>query len=586
MKRYILSTSVFIIIAAAACMAQSFDHPPAIDGRFDDWDARPALLHDPAGDGGPSGVDFRTLRVESDREWIYISFDTEAEHLIQSDNPLTLYIDTDVSSTTGTQFGGIGAELIWRFGRRTGQVHLGTSTTTVRHADIGYIPAPSMTSSRFEFALRRDAVINGRKLFSNGSIRLFLHADEDGGDRMPDGDGGVTVRLQDVAAPRLTERTLEATAPGSVRIVGWNVEQNGLLDPARRPIFERMLRAMRPDVMCFQECFELSAGQVQTMIAETMSPPEGRHWRALKTGNGNVMVTHLDIEGDWLVQQGYRQAAYYLRTPGGKPLLVINAHLRCCGADDKRREEVDGVIAFVRDARTPGDRIDVEHGTPILMVGDFNLVGDRAQLHTLLTGDIMDNATYGPGFAPDWDGGHWTELPPVHPTSLFTWTWYDTKSTFSPGKLDYVLYTASVMDVTQHLVMNTRDMSDAQLNRHGLHRDDAIEASDHMARVVDVAWKQTSGRGALDAPAAPDIGELYPQPARDVLHVGVHGRAGAGASLALRDILGRTLLQSSFVHEQDGQSGQVLTLDGLPAGTYMLTVIGTQGMTGRRVLLY
>jgi endonuclease/exonuclease/phosphatase family metal-dependent hydrolase len=576
---------ILLFMISAVCTAQGTLPPTAIDGYFQDWDARPVLANDPLGDRGVSGIDFRTLRADSDAEWVYISFSTEDVFLLQQDNPLKLYLDTDASDATGTRFAGIGAELVWNFAKREGEVRLGPSTTTVQHADIGYIPAPSMTSTRFEICFRRDATIAGRKLFPTDRIRVVLFAEEPGGDRMPDQDGGVTVELKNTPAPRVTERTLEAPETGSIRILSWNVEQNGLLNQARRPIFERVLRAVKPDVMCFQECFELSAGQVQSMVDATLSAPNGRHWRALKTDAGNVMVTHLDIESDWLIQPNYRESAYLLRTAEGRPLLVINAHLRCCNANEKRQQEADGVIAFLRDARTPGDRIDLEYGTPIIMTGDFNLVGDSRQLRTLLTGDIVDNATYGPDSAPDWNGSEWTELPAEHPVSLFTWTWYDKGSNFAPGKLDYVLYTKSAAEITQHLVLNTSEMSDAQLGRLGLQRDDAFAASDHMARVVDVIVKSPAGTGSLPPSVRPEFSAMYPQPARDVLHIGINGLAGT-ARLTLSDMLGRTTLFSAFAHKAEGNAEYILRLPMLPAGAYTLTATGLEGAATRRVLLH
>ncbi len=580
-----LSVVFVFLLFTVSCRAQSTDQEMAIDGQFADWDARPVLANDPLGDRGASGLDFRTLRVDSDAEWVYISFETEADLLLQQDNPLKLYLDTDASESTGVQFAGIGAELVWDFAKREGQVRLASAVTTVQHAAIGYIPAPSMTSSRFEMAFRRGTEIGGRKLFSSNRIRVVLSADETGGDIMPDQDGGVTVDLRDVPAPRMTERTLEPAAPGSIRILSWNVLQNGLVDPVRGPIFERMLKAVKPDVMCFQECFELNAAQVQAMVAASLVAPDGRAWRALKTDAGNIMVTHFDIESDWLIQPSYRESAYLLRTPDGKPLLVINAHLRCCNANEKRQQEADGVIAFLRDARTAGDRIDLPQGTPMIMVGDFNLVGDKRQLATLLTGDIQDNATHGPDSPPDWNGGAWTELPPVHPTSLFNYTWYDTGSDYSPGKLDYVLYTASVADVVQHLVLNTIEMSEGQLSRHGLRRDDVVTASDHMPRLIDFVVKNAAGTGSIDRRTQPSLGAVYPQPARGVLHIETSDAAGSGVKFALHDMLGRTMLRSTSPVAAQVDARHILILPSLPAGAYMLTAIGGTSTASRSVML-
>ncbi len=90
----------------------------------------------------------------------------------------------------------------------------------------------------------------------------------------------------------------------------------------------------------------------------------------------------------------------------GQDLLVINSHLKCCGGqtnDDKRQLEVDATIAFILDAKTPGGVIDLPTETPFVILGDLNLVGDRQQLITLLTGEIINTPIFGNGGPPDWD---------------------------------------------------------------------------------------------------------------------------------------------------------------------------------------
>ncbi|MEZ4930907.1 MAG: hypothetical protein R2788_02090 [Saprospiraceae bacterium] len=66
--------------------------------------------------------------------------------------------------------------------------------------------------------------------------------------------------------------------------------------------------------------------------------------------------------------------------------MLINAHLRCCGNDFERQREADAFVKFILDAKTPGGVIDLPEGTPFLLSGDLNLVGESQQLTTLLTG--------------------------------------------------------------------------------------------------------------------------------------------------------------------------------------------------------
>ena len=509
----------------------------AVDGFFADWDSLAVTASDPSGDGGSSGVDFTRLQVQDDVAWLYVAFDTGIEMLLQDGNGIRLAIDTDDNAGTGLALRGIGAELVWDFAQRQGTVRL-ASTTQVRHDDIRLVPAPSMTSSRFELAIRRSTEFNGRKLFPSDRIRIVLT--DANGDALPDSDGGVAYDFQNSGITPGGEYLLRTREASSVRVLTWNTLQNGLADGQRRGAFTRMLRAMQADVLCFQECFDMPADEALEVVRAAIDPPAGRSWRALKRDAGNIVVTHLEIEDSWLLQSSYRESAYLLRTPDDRPLLLLNCHFRCCEADDHRRREADGVIRFLRDAKLPGGLVTVPEGTPFVLVGDLNLVGDRGQYETLITGDISNNATMGPDEPPDWDGGPWTELPPRHPRGLFTFTWDDAGSGYAPAKLDFILYTASALEVTQDLVVDPRSISPGQRQRLGISETDATVASDHLPRFADFRWKQTSEASTPAAPAW-NIGPLYPNPASRQLTLTVTGAASDRLRLLLSDLFGRSI---------------------------------------------
>ena len=93
-----------------------------------------------------------------------------------------------------------------------------------------------------------------------------------------------------------------------------------------------------------------------------------------------------------------------LPSPYSPDLLFTAAHLHCCTAYANRQNEADEYVQFVQDAKSPGGNITLPYGTPMVYAGDLNSVGYAQQLITLLTGDIQNNATYGPDGAMDWDG--------------------------------------------------------------------------------------------------------------------------------------------------------------------------------------
>ena len=71
-------------------------------------------------------------------------------------------------------------------------------------------------------------------------------------------------------------------------------------------------------------------------------------------------------------------------------------------ANGARQDQVDQLAAWIAQ-ETAADG-DVPYNTPVVYGGDLNLVGYAQQLTTLLTGDVQDEATYGAGGPPDWDG--------------------------------------------------------------------------------------------------------------------------------------------------------------------------------------
>ncbi len=572
----VLFTLLTTVFPAQPLPAQSL----LIDGRFADWNAVPAAASDASGDGGASGIDFRMLRIAHDDDRVYIQFDTGTEMLLQEDNTLQLYIDTDGSAATGQQVHGMGAELTWTFGGREGQVRYDFNILPVNHAAIGLTPSPTMTSTRFELALDRAAQVGGQQLISGDSIRVKLVVGEPDGDRIPDGDGGAVHRLDAPGIDPPEQISLQPKAAGAARLLTWNVLRDGLTDRSRQDAFARILTAVQPDIMCFQECFDATAGQVLLFVRAVIDPPAGRSWRTLKLDQGNVLITHFDIEDSWEIQPGYRESAYLLRSPAGDPMLLINAHLRCCGADEQRQEEADGVIAFLRDAKSFDGRLTLARGTPMVMAGDFNLVGDRRQYETLITGDIADNTRYGPDTAPDWEGRDWTDLVSRHPRSPLAYTWLNNRSSYTPARLDYILYTGATMDIASHMVINTAEFSAVALAQLGLQSGDSQVASDHFPRYADLVWRDaTSVEDA--APAGFRIAAVYPQPTRDALHVRLDA-AVRPVTITLHDLLGRELQRADATPDI-----RRITFDvaGMQPGLYIVRVTDGRRIEQRTIVV-
>jgi endonuclease/exonuclease/phosphatase family metal-dependent hydrolase len=242
--------------------------------------------------------------------------------------------------------------------------------------------------------------------------------------------------------------------------------------------------------MCFNECFSSSATQVRNAINQMLP---GTNWNTVKLDDGNVTVSKYPILQSWLVYPSHRITASLINLPEWfeKDLLVINSHLKCCGGqtnDDKRQLEVDATVAFILDAKTPGGVINLPLETPFVILGDMNFVGDRQQLITLLTGEIINTPLFGNGGPPDWDNTNLEDLLSRQTDKRTAYTWRDDPGSFPPGRLDYQIYSNSVINVEKDFVIQTEVMNTSRLNQYGLQLLDTRTASDHFPKVADISF--------------------------------------------------------------------------------------------------
>ena len=142
-----------------------------------------------------------------------------------------------------------------------------------------------------------------------------------------------------------------------------------------------------------------------------------------------------------------------------------------------------------------GRSLSLPANTPVVYGGDLNMVGLDDPIYTLVSGNISDEATYGPDFAPDWDGTSLTEQPLLQTDHPFDFTWMSSNinSEWMPGKLDYIITSDASVDLKAGFVIRTADMSEERLEALGLMADDALDASDHFLVVADLGLGDLTG---------------------------------------------------------------------------------------------
>ncbi|MFH1314264.1 MAG: endonuclease/exonuclease/phosphatase family protein [Candidatus Eisenbacteria bacterium] len=481
------------LIAIIPCQVASLTERVVIDGEFNDWDHLTLLHTDPAGDQISGDIDFGGFWASFDRQYVFLSFRVGGKINLQSSNQITMYVDTDANSHTGTPMDGIGVDLEWTFGSRSGRVREGLLWRDIRHGDIGLISAPTVTAGRFEIAIdHRAGLMTYRGRFPSPEWRLVM-VDESGGDRIPDAGQVIAIVFDGSPMKSVEPIDLAKHDEDHVRILSYNVERDGIFDsdPARRRAFHAILRAINPDIIGFQEIEYHSTLEIQAFVHNALAPawPRGfGSWfsaRGLGLNNDIVLVSRYPIQEVYPL--GGNSAFLVDLSPWYKHnLLLIVAHPPCCTNDIGRQWEIDAMMAFVRDAKEPGGVLDLEPDTPIVLMGDMNLVGDSRQLETLLTGDIVNTDEYGPPFEPDWDGTDFADLMPRHTHLPMKFTWYNPDDYFWPGRLDYFIYSDAVVNVGNNFVLFTPSMPSRLLMPYGLRSDSATRASDHLPVVCDL----------------------------------------------------------------------------------------------------
>ncbi|MEE9294909.1 MAG: hypothetical protein V3W34_08120 [Phycisphaerae bacterium] len=490
---------IAVYFVSAVMQTGSFAEQVAvvIDGTSDDWDGVSPAYSDTAGDGGGNGVDLGRMWVADDNRFLFLRVELGVEMDVSENNDLILYLDTDDNSGTGLSIGGIGAELEWRLGDRQGTYRFGGSSTSVSHDDIRFRSGPTVTALEFELAFGRDTLPDGvHPLFLGPQVRILL-IDTAGGDQLPDAGDTLAYTFDLDVLPPDTPIPLERQQPGDMRIITYNVLNDSPWSSGLEPSFGAQFAAVSPDILNFQEIRNHSVQDTIDLVATWVPLADGETWEG--AGNNDVQtISRFPIQDSWPVDGNMAVLIDTGSVLQGSKLLIINVHLPCCSNDAGRRAEVDRILSFIREAKTPGGSLELDADTPIIITGDTNFVGQVQQLTSVLTGDIINESLHGPDFVPDWDGSDLANLISRQTEKRMAYTWRRDSSTFAPGQLDYFIYTDSVLEVGNHYLLYTPEMSEEVLQAHNLLSSYSL-ASDHLLVCADF---RTAGAPAGPVPTA------------------------------------------------------------------------------------
>ena len=563
-----IKTSLLITLTIASSLLNAQSAPIAIDGFFDDWTPSLTTYIDTA--ETIDGVDLLEFQVTNDENYLYIRVKANQEFDLTEGSPILhnffIYLDTDTNSETGFKVrDDYGAELGIEFANRiVYNNYTGTTAPQVLFSDIEFRSAPTVTSDEFEIAIGRNAIPDGTNaLFPSSSVKILLR-NRDNFDWLPNLNNVFTYTFDETPVTPYTPVDFNKTDNSFIRIVAYNTKLNSLLDSNKLDEYERIMKAIQPDIVGFVESSNTSTSYIKSLFDNWLPLGNAEGWHVRKHG-GEVTVSRWEIIQEWDLT---RQFPVLIDLPDsyGTDLLYTNAHLNCCGADDARQDQADQYAAFILDAKSEGGIITLPENTPMVYSGDLNLVGLSQQLTTLLTGDIQDTFTYGAGGALDWDNSDFKEENALQSEIRMSYTWRSDSSSFPPGKLDFMIFSDYVLTSEKSFVIQTEIMPTDRLNLYGLQQFDTSVASDHFPVVTDFSVNRTLSN--------PDVvllkNNAFPNPTFGDIHL--QFKEFNNYSITIFNSVGLSVLSTKI-----SSSKVQLNIDSFASGLYHIRIQNENG---------
>ena len=467
-----------------------------LDGRFDDWaKVEPAVI-DPVGDVAPGAIDFSQVKISNDNEYVLLKIDLGRETIWQNEaltaggNDIRIYFDAGPPqrSSSGTTRADLtdSAEQCHDL-----EIHLGSKSASICRDglplslslnEVGMFVAPTHSSSTFEIAIPYSVhpqSVAPVAVIGESEVSIYI-AETQGGDRVPD-EGRLKYQLLKEVS-QVEPISLLRQEPGDIRVLSHNALYTG---PANRPDhFRRYLLALQPDIVNFQELWEWSEEQAEGFMNSVL----GGTWHVAKVDDC-VTASRFPITDRAAL---LTNLIVRIDLPDGQAstdLVLFNAHTPCCG-DNTGRDYVHDLIASSwRDLLSGNGVFTINENDTVVMLGDFNMVGFHRQLKSLRDGEINNHERFGPDFSPARERGSLTEVPLRHTHTRHFYTWRADPAPFTPGKLDYILFSDDMAAVQNNFALWTPDMPQEVLQQHGLERNDSILASDHLVLVADFIFR-------------------------------------------------------------------------------------------------
>ncbi len=431
---------------------------PVIDGSFEDWEGITGV-EDAVGDGSVGGVDFLTIKhaLSDDELLVYLR---TAAPIDWRDSDINLYLDADGNASTGLALGSLGADYVWDFsvifGRGT-YYGLGSSMPLHKGSLIAS-GAPIGLSDQLEFSIPYS-------VFANGSgqptkARLFLKANTTG-DLIPQVDGFLQVSIPLHQPPSRIRPDWGKLVDTDVRIISWNVLQDGPYAPDADPAaFGRQLQAINPDIIHFQELYDASTTWVRGFLEEYVPAPEGKFWYVIKqhdciTASLYPIVRFWPTDNNLILEVN-------LQSVWGRNAIMINAHTPASDNEAGRITETTHMLDWIGAARENGA---FAPEMPLFFIGDFNSGTITPEIISMRTGLYPDASGRQVELVPGF--GELRDLAPVQLDSPLLYTWRSSP-TSTRARFDYIYFPPEQLWAPQSFILAPEMLSSASRERTGI----------------------------------------------------------------------------------------------------------------------
>ncbi|MEM8835006.1 MAG: hypothetical protein AAGD00_04210 [Planctomycetota bacterium] len=450
-----------VLLAAPSACAQQI----VLDGTFDDWASVPVGVTDPAGDA-TGAFDVTEARATLRGGTLFLRFDISSERNLQSgsgsDGTLVITIQLPSGETL--------------------RIDTRARTNTLNGGPIGWNFLNLQTAPTFaatEFEARIDLSLFG---VSEGDTVQVAFEGSDTVDAM------AIAETSPLPAPTFASPN---RAPGSeFRIASLNTLQSGIIDFRQTEEIGRLVDGVNAEIYAFQEEYDSNAQQIATFLGSVDPLEDGRAWNVHKNFDNVVAspypVTPIPGEsenpGSGTPTGAY--AAAVVDLPFG-PVIVLSIHPKCCGSigsseDDRRIRQTGAMALTILKMRAgswnaPYAHLNAYRDAPVVVIGDWNLVGSRQPL-TLLESP---------------EGAALTDLLLTELDGIGTATWIGGNTgpgSFQPGRLDLCAYDAQRLSQASGFLVDTRRLPQMLLDELGMQAGDS-GASDHLLMVTDFRYE-------------------------------------------------------------------------------------------------